>query len=205
MKQLTQFVQPNGKTTTKMSLLSQKETDIQPDNSCRNLLPTNCESLTCCGDWFSCLRVCADGLLTAVMLVISCTWVLIGSTIQKLLVFRRKILRRIFGPTKENKIRRIKTDEELDKLKKKQHRNMVNYITARRLSWFGHIQRMPDTRTVKKIFKWNHLIKRSKGRSKYRWEDNIKQDICLMKVKNWIICIQNREKWKEVVEKTKTF
>jgi len=44
------------------------------------------------------------------------TWVLKETTIQKLLVFERKILRRIFGPTKENQIWRIKTDEELDKL-----------------------------------------------------------------------------------------
>jgi len=71
------------------------------------------------------------------------------NTIQKLLVFERKILRRIFGPMKENQIWRIKTNEELDKLIK--HKNIVNYIKAQRLSRFGHIQRMPDTRTVKKI------------------------------------------------------
>ena len=29
---------------------------------------------------------------------------------------------------------------------------IINYIKAQRLSLFGHIQRMPDTRTVKKIF-----------------------------------------------------
>jgi hypothetical protein len=58
-----------------------------------------------------------------------------------------------------------------------------NYIKAQRLSWFGHVQRMPDTRTVKKIFKWKLLAKRSQGRPKYRWEDNIKQDICQMKIK----------------------
>ena len=39
----------------------------------------------------------------------------------------------------------------------------------------------------------------------YRWEDNIKQDICQMKIKNWIACVQGRGKWKEVVEKGKTF
>jgi len=44
------------------------------------------------------------------------TWVLIETTIQKLLVFERKILRRIFWPMKENQIWRIKTNEELDKL-----------------------------------------------------------------------------------------
>jgi hypothetical protein len=42
------------------------------------------------------------------------TWVLKGAIIQKLLVFERKILRRIFVPTKENQIWRIKTNEELD-------------------------------------------------------------------------------------------
>jgi hypothetical protein len=42
---------------------------------------------------------------------------------------------------------------------------------------------MPDTKKVKKIFKWNPLTKRSQGRPKYRLEDNIKQDICQMKVK----------------------
>ena len=41
---------------------------------------------------------------------------------------------------------------------------------------------------------------------KYRWEDNIKQDICQMKIKNWTACVQDREKRKkEVVEKAKTF
>ena len=93
------------------------------------------------------------------------TWVLKETIIQKFLVFERKILRRIFGLTKENQIWRIKIKEELDKLIK--HKNIVNYIKAQRLSWFGHVQRMPDIRTVKKIFKWNPLTKRSQGRHKY--------------------------------------
>ena len=78
------------------------------------------------------------------------TWALKETIIQKLLVFERKILRIIFGPTKENQIWRVKTNEELDKLIR--HKNIINYIKAQRLSWFGHVQRMPGTRTVKKIF-----------------------------------------------------
>ena len=35
----------------------------------------------------------------------------------------------------------------LDKLIR--HKNIVNYIKAQGLSWFGHVQRMPDTRTIK--------------------------------------------------------
>jgi hypothetical protein len=62
---------------------------------------------------------------------------------------------------------------------------------------------MPDTRTVKKIFNWKPLTKRSQGRPKHRWEDNIKQDICQMKIKNWIACVQDRGKWKKVFERPK--
>jgi len=76
------------------------------------------------------------------------TRVLKENIIQKLLVFERKILRRIFGPRKENEIWRIKTNEELDKLIK--HKNTINHIKAQRLSWFGHVQSMPDTKTVRR-------------------------------------------------------
>jgi len=72
------------------------------------------------------------------------TWALKETVIQKLIVFERRILRRIFGPTKEKQIWGVKTNEELDKLIK--HKNIINYIKAQRLSWFGHVQRMPDTR-----------------------------------------------------------
>jgi hypothetical protein len=56
------------------------------------------------------------------------TCVLKETIIRKLLVFERKFLRRIFGPTKENQIWRVKTSEELDKLIK--HKNIINYIKA---------------------------------------------------------------------------
>jgi hypothetical protein len=131
------------------------------------------------------------------------TRVLKETIIQKLLVFEKKILRRIFGSTKENQIWRVQTNEKLDKLIKP--KNIIIYIKAQRLSWFGHVQGMPDTRTVRKTFNWKPLTKRSQERPKYRWEDNIKQDICQMKIKNWIACVQDRGKWKEVVEKDKIF
>jgi hypothetical protein len=45
------------------------------------------------------------------------TWVLKESIIQRLSAFERKILRKIFGPTKEdNGTWRIKTHKELDEL-----------------------------------------------------------------------------------------
>ena len=57
-------------------------------------------------------------------------------------MFERKILRKIFGPTKEdNGNWRIKTNIELDELIKRQ--NIINYVKAQRLSWFGHIKECP--------------------------------------------------------------
>jgi len=44
------------------------------------------------------------------------TWVLKESSIRKLLIFERKIMRKKFGPTRENQLWRIKTNDELDKL-----------------------------------------------------------------------------------------
>jgi hypothetical protein len=62
---------------------------------------------------------------------------------------------------------------------------------------------MPDSRTIK-IFNWTPLTARSKGRPKQRWEDNIIQSIFQMNIKNWAACVQDRAKWKNVVEKAKT-
>ena len=61
------------------------------------------------------------------------TWVLKESIIQKLSAFEWKILRKIFGPTKEaNGIWRIKTNKELDELI--EHWNIINYVKAQQLS-----------------------------------------------------------------------
>jgi hypothetical protein len=77
------------------------------------------------------------------------TWVLKETTKNKLMVFERKVLREIFGPTKERDgTWGIKTNDELDKLIR--HKNIINYIKAQRLSWFGHLHGMPGERMVKK-------------------------------------------------------
>jgi hypothetical protein len=51
------------------------------------------------------------------------------------MVFERKVLRRIFGPTKERYgTWRIKTNDVLIR-----HKNITNHINTQRLSWFGHL------------------------------------------------------------------
>ena len=113
-------------------------------------------------------------------------------------MFERKILRKIFGPTKEgNGNWRIKTNIELDELIK--HRNIINYVKAQRLSWFGHINRMPDTSIVKKIHKWKPFTGRPVGRTKSRWEDDVRNDLKKMKLIKWTEQVQDRLKWKGIV------
>ena len=58
---------------------------------------------------------------------------------QKLMIFERKILRKIFGPTKEeNGLWRIKTNEELDELIKR--KNIIRFIKSQRLKWLGKVR-----------------------------------------------------------------
>jgi hypothetical protein len=70
---------------------------------------------------------------------------------------------------------RIKTNIELDELIK--HRNIINYVKAQRLSWFGHRNIMPEASTVKKIRKWNPFAGRPVGRHNCRWEDEVRNDL----------------------------
>jgi hypothetical protein len=85
------------------------------------------------------------------LLVYACeTWTLKETIINRLTAFERKVLRKIFGPTNENGIWRIKTNQGLDKIIK--HKNIINFIRAQRLGWLGHIERMQETRMVKAIY-----------------------------------------------------
>jgi len=50
-------------------------------------------------------------------------------------------------------------------------------VKSQRLSWFGHLQRMPKERIVKKkVYKWKPILTRPLGRLKNRWEDGIRND-----------------------------
>jgi hypothetical protein len=77
------------------------------------------------------------------------TWVLKENIKSKFRVSERKVLRRIYGPTKEKDgTWRIESNEELNRLTG--NKNIINYIKAQRLAWFQHIHCMPDNSMVKK-------------------------------------------------------
>jgi hypothetical protein len=93
--------------------------------------------------------------------------------------------------------------EELNKLIK--YKNIVNHIKAQRLGWFGHVYRKENNRLVKRIYNWKPISIRMRGRPKNRWEDDVMADLRIQNVKNWRNCIQDRRKWKDIVEKAKTY
>jgi hypothetical protein len=66
----------------------------------------------------------------------------------QLRVFERKVLRRMYGSTKEKDGTWIKSNEELNRLTG--NKNIINYIKAQRLALFRHVHHMPDNSMVKK-------------------------------------------------------
>jgi hypothetical protein len=130
-------------------------------------------------------------------------WVLKENNIQKLVIFKRKILRKIFGSTKElNGLWRSKTNEELDDLI--QRNNIIRFIKSQRLTLLGHVQRIPKEREVTRIYEWKPFASRPIERPKNRWEDDVRKDPRTMKITNWKKSVLNRDLWKTIVERTKT-
>ena len=117
-------------------------------------------------------------------------WVLTENIKQKLLVFERKMLRRIFGPTqKASGEWRLKTNEELEEAINNE--NIVRYIKYKRLSWLGHVERMINGRVAKTVYKWKPYATRLRERPRLRWEDDVRN--YLRKI-GWAIGKKGRRK-----------
>jgi hypothetical protein len=63
---------------------------------------------------------------------------------------------------------------------------------------------MPETSIVRKIYNWKPFTRRPVGRPKSRWEDDVRSGMRRMKLIKWTEQVQERFKWKAVVEKAKT-
>jgi hypothetical protein len=63
---------------------------------------------------------------------------------------------------------------------------------------------MEDNKNVKAKTKWNPFDRRSLGRSKTRWKDDVEADLRSMKITNWRTRIEDKLAWKNIVEQAKT-
>jgi len=56
---------------------------------------------------------------------------------------------------------------------------------------------MADDRMVKKLCQWKPICTSFAGRPNIVWENDIKENLRIIKINNWTECIQVRVKWKE--------
>ena len=117
--------------------------------------------------------------------------------------FERRIMRKIFGPTRTaDGSWRIKTDREINYILKGQ--NIIGFIKKQRLNWLGHVERLAEGNILQKIERWKPMCKRPIGRPKTCWEDDVLEDIKRINIGNWKKVAQNGDRWKKVVEQART-
>jgi hypothetical protein len=96
---------------------------------------------------------------------------------RRLKVFENRVLRRIFGPKRDEVTGDWKKlhNEELHGLYSSP--SIVGVIKARRMRWAGHMERMGEVRGAYNILVGRPGGRRSLRRPRRRWEDNIKMDL----------------------------
>jgi len=108
--------------------------------------------------------------------------------INKLMIFGKRIMRKLFGPTRTgDRYWRNKTIQEINEILKGQ--NIIRFFKKQRSNFLGHVERMAEGNNVLKIKKWKPMSKRSIGRPK---RDEVLEDIMSMYICTWKKVVQNR-------------
>jgi hypothetical protein len=102
---------------------------------------------------------------------------------QALLIFERKIFRRIYGPKYESGEWKSRTNRELEEMNGGE--NIVKWIKGQRISWLGHLERMEEDRMSKKIFTQEPEGTRRRGRPRKRWKGEVERDLQVLGVRRW--------------------
>jgi hypothetical protein len=116
-------------------------------------------------------------------------------------MIENRVLRRIFGPKRDGVTgwwRKLHS-EELHNLYSSP--SIIRIIKSRRMRWAGHVARMGEKRNVYRLLVGKPEGKRSLGRPRRRWIDNIKINLLEMElsVVDWIGLAQDWYRWRAVV------
>jgi hypothetical protein len=120
---------------------------------------------------------------------------------QALLIFEKKIFRRIYGPKYEDGEWKSRKNRELKELSKGE--NIVKWIKGQRISWLGHLERMDENRMHKKIFTQELKNMRRRGRPRKGWREEVERDLHVLGVRRWRELMIDREKWRGIVRQAK--
>jgi len=116
-------------------------------------------------------------------------------------VFENRVLRRIFGPKRDEVKREWRKlhNEELNDLYSSP--NTVRVIKSRRIRWMGHVAHMGERRGVYTVVVEKLEGKRPLWRPRRRWEDNIKIDLQAVRCggMDWIDLAQDKDSWRAFV------
>jgi hypothetical protein len=82
--------------------------------------------------------------------------------------------------------------------------DIVRFIKSRRIAWLGHVMRMDDKRTPKRILQWKPICTRTRGRPRKRLIAGIEEDLQMMGLRQWRKKCEERAEWKKITEKAKT-
>ena len=76
--------------------------------------------------------------------------------------------------------------------------NIVRVIKPRTLRWAEHVARMAEGRSAFKVLTGKPIGKRTLGRPRRRWEDNIRMDLKEIGINmmNWLDSAQDRDYWR---------
>jgi hypothetical protein len=100
---------------------------------------------------------------------------------QAVLIFERKIFRRIYGAKYEDGEWEIRTNRELEEFSKGE--NLVKLIKGQTISWLGHLERMEEDGMLKKIFTQELEGTKRRGRPRKGWREKVERDIQVLGVR----------------------
>jgi hypothetical protein len=118
----------------------------------------------------------------------------------RLRVFENRVLRRIFGPKREeDRSWRKLHNDELHSLYSSP--NIVRVIKSRRMRWAGHVAQMEEGRGVYRVLVVRVEGKRPLGKPRCRRDESINMDLRKIGMDgvNWIQLAQNRVQWRVFV------
>jgi hypothetical protein len=122
-------------------------------------------------------------------------------------VFENRILRRIFGPKRDEvtgEWRKLH-NEELHNLYSSP--DIIRKVKSRRMRWVGHVARMGEKRKVYKVLVGKPEGRRLLGRPRRRWEDGVRMDLREIGLEgvDWIKLTQDTDRWRAVVSAVMNF
>jgi len=124
-------------------------------------------------------------------------WTVTKKEEQALLIFERKIFRRIYGLKYENGEWKSRTNRELEEISKGE--NIVKWIKGQRISWLGHLERMEEDRMPKTFFTQELEGPRRRGNPRKRWKEEVERDLQVLGVRRWRELVKDRKKWKDII------